>query len=422
MSRLTISRAALDLIESFEGFRARAAQLKNGTYTIGFGHSATARAGMQITREQAEELLRWDLRPIEDMVRQSCHAPITQNQFDALVSFAFNIGAENFANSDVLRHINQGEPVAAAIAMSAWRRAYVNGKLIIVDALVRRRYAEVNLYFETNGARAAAPTNVIVPKIDYSAALLAPNADNIKEIAPNKNDGEFDIKPNADNQEVLVAQKQEILSEEAVQNDAMDTPAQTEAPETSVSENEIAPSPKSVQNANNSIPKAHVEAILDAKLGGGLMPFPEATIEDIQRTNGAAANESDDTAVRAANDQQTTKPNIEAPKIEKPRAMPHDTFRGQGIELKEIARPPINWAGLLPWAIAALGALAMIYGLNQMGKLDVFSAFGFGKATELPKSIDQFGFRAILIAICGFAATLLSVLSIIDRNAQNSES
>ncbi len=409
MSRLTISRAALDLIESFEGFRARAAQLKNGTYTIGFGHSATARAGMQISREQAEELLRWDLRPIEDMVRQSCHAPITQNQFDALVSFAFNIGAENFLQSDVLRHINQGEPVAAAIAMSAWRRAYVNGKLIIVDALVRRRYAEVNLYFETTGARAAAPTSVIIPKLDYSAALLAPNPETIKEIAPNKADGEFDIKRASETEHKEVASNTDLPNRNAGQ----EIDAQSEKPEPSNKEpeEEIKSEPKNEPisiNANNNIPKAHVDAILDAKLGEGVLPFPEEESVDAQGNSNKAANGIETTKPEVANDL----PNSNAVKN---GTMPQDVFRARGIELKEIAREPINWAGLVPWLIAALGALATLYGFNQMGKLEVFPALGIGKAEGVAHGIDQFGFRAILIAICGLAAVLLSLLSIIDK-------
>ncbi len=71
MSRLTASRAALDLIASFEGFRARAAKTPDGRWTLGFGHVATAREGLSVSRAEADDLLRWDLRPVEDMVRQS---------------------------------------------------------------------------------------------------------------------------------------------------------------------------------------------------------------------------------------------------------------------------------------------------------------------------------------------------------------
>lgn len=176
MSRLTASRAALDLIESFEGFRARAARLPSGRYTIGFGHVATAREGASVTRDQAEHLLLWDLRPVEDAIRRGVHAPLTQGQFDALVSFVFNIGIDNFLASGVLRHINAGEPVAAALAMGLWRRGLVAGRLIVVDALVRRRAAEAALFLEPSDMRPAAPSPVLEPHPEPVAARAANDA------------------------------------------------------------------------------------------------------------------------------------------------------------------------------------------------------------------------------------------------------
>lgn len=173
MSRLTASRAAFDLIASFEGFRARAVPTPLGGWTLGFGHTATAREGVNVTRAQAEDLLRWDLLIIEDAVRQIALTPLSQSQFDALISFTFNIGLDNFKNSDVLKFLNQGQPLAAALSMHAWRRALVNGRVITIDALVRRRAVESAMFLETIGARPAAPTSMIRPQIDYGAALLA---------------------------------------------------------------------------------------------------------------------------------------------------------------------------------------------------------------------------------------------------------
>ncbi len=177
MSRLTASRAALDLIASFEGFRARAAKTPDGRWTLGFGHVKTAKEGLSVSRSEAEDLLRWDLRTIEDAVRQSALMPLSQNEFDALVSFAFNIGLANFAKSDVLRYLNQGQPVAAALSMHAWRRAKVNGRIIVIDALVRRRAAEAAMFLEPVGPRPAAPSSVVRPQIDYSAGLMAQPAE-----------------------------------------------------------------------------------------------------------------------------------------------------------------------------------------------------------------------------------------------------
>ncbi|MCU0882877.1 MAG: glycoside hydrolase family protein [Hyphomonadaceae bacterium] len=174
MARMSISRTGLELIESFEGFRARAARLPDGTYTIGFGHTQFARDGIVIDRLEAEDQLRWDLRPVEDVVRQNVHAPISQNQFDALVSLAFNIGTEHFLNSEVLAHFNAGEPIAAATAMGAWRCAVLNGTTTIVDALVRRRAAEAALFLEPDGNRPPAPTPVVVPTNDNQARRVRP--------------------------------------------------------------------------------------------------------------------------------------------------------------------------------------------------------------------------------------------------------
>ncbi len=218
MSRLEISRSGLDLIESFEGFRAKAVRLGDGKYTIGFGHTMTARDGMIVNREQAEELLKWDIGPIQDFIRQNNLTTLIQNQFDALVSFAFNIGLENFKNCDVLRHLNQGEPICAAIAMNAWRRSHINGQQIVVDALVRRRALETAMFLDTIGPRPAAPSPIILPLLDYSASLLAPKPDAIRAVKFEKANPEpliEDAKPTEeeviDNTGISQAQKDEIV-------------------------------------------------------------------------------------------------------------------------------------------------------------------------------------------------------------------
>ncbi len=226
MSRLEISRSGLDLIESFEGFRAKAARLNGGKYTIGFGHTMTVRDGMVVNREQAEELLKWDIGPIQDFIRQNALTTLTQNQFDALISFAFNIGLDNFRNSDVLRHLNQGEPICAAIAMNAWRRSNINGQHIVVDALVRRRALETAMFLDTIGPRPAAPSPIILPQLDYSASLLAPKPDTIKNVVFEKSnpapvlENEKPAEENIDIEEkideatgISQAQKDEIVGE-----------------------------------------------------------------------------------------------------------------------------------------------------------------------------------------------------------------
>jgi len=161
------SRQGLDLIKSFEGFRARSTPLGGGRWVIGYGHTRTARKGLEISEADAARILQhYDLPPIEEALQRLILAPIHQNQFDALVSFAFNLGIETFRGCDVLAHFNAGEPLRAAIAMGAWRKADINGHFITVDALVRRRAMERALFLESPRGRPVAPSPIIVPRRD----------------------------------------------------------------------------------------------------------------------------------------------------------------------------------------------------------------------------------------------------------------
>jgi lysozyme len=166
--RLRVSRTGLDLIKGFEGFRENATRLSDGRWIVGYGHVKTAREGLTISEKDAEELLKADLRPVEDSILSLVFAPLRQNQFDALASFAFNISPMQFKDSEVLRAINAGDEIAAANAFDAWRRARINGRLIVVDALVRRRAEEKALFLAHPGGRPAAPSQVVTPEMDPS--------------------------------------------------------------------------------------------------------------------------------------------------------------------------------------------------------------------------------------------------------------
>lgn len=158
------SAQGLELIQSFEGFRPRAARLPGGGWLIGYGHTATARAGLQITPRDAALILRHhDLPAIEQHIAEQVLSPLSQNEFDALVSFAFNIGFEAFAASDVVAALNAGDRAKAADAMWAWRLANVSGELRVVDALARRRAAEIALFLEHPTGRAAIPGALVRP-------------------------------------------------------------------------------------------------------------------------------------------------------------------------------------------------------------------------------------------------------------------
>lgn len=166
------SGAGVELIKSFEGFRARATRLPDGNWIVGFGHTAGAREGLRVTRADAELVLRHhDLAPIEELIRERVLTPLTQNEFDALVSFAFNIGTDAFLESNVLALLNSGERLQAAEGMTAWRKGRVDGEVRVVDALVRRRAAEKALFLEHPSGRIPVPGALMRPQFDPGAAL-----------------------------------------------------------------------------------------------------------------------------------------------------------------------------------------------------------------------------------------------------------
>lgn len=172
--RHQVSKAAVELIKKFEGYRSKAAQLPDGRWTIGFGHTLTAREGAQVSEQDAEALLLYDLIAIAHAVNEQTFTPLTQNQFDALCCFAFNVGIDNFKRSSVLRRINEGNLLQAACAMEMWRKADFEGERIVVDALVRRRSAEKTLFLTPANGWVPAPSPIVRPKVDYDAVNFVP--------------------------------------------------------------------------------------------------------------------------------------------------------------------------------------------------------------------------------------------------------
>ncbi len=166
-----ISAHGLALIQHYEGFRAEPTRLPDGNWVIGFNHIRLGEPGEPVSENEAAELLALDLAPYEKLVNGCVTQPLQQAQFDALVSFAFSVGAEAFEQSQVLRRVNSGDFVAAACAIDAWRKADVGGESVIVDTLVRRRAAEKALFLR-DMANEAAPSVVVRAKLDYAASVL----------------------------------------------------------------------------------------------------------------------------------------------------------------------------------------------------------------------------------------------------------
>jgi GH24 family phage-related lysozyme (muramidase) len=170
------SNRGLKLLMSFEGFRSRAISLGDDRWVVGFGHTKGARDGVVVSKTQAVAILQqYDLPPVEAFIADAVMAPLNQNEFDALVSLVFNIGMDAFRTSDVLAYLNSGEKLAAGEAFTAWRKASLNGRLIIVDALIRRRAAEKALFMRHPGGTPIAPSAHIRPILDEQAARFIPS-------------------------------------------------------------------------------------------------------------------------------------------------------------------------------------------------------------------------------------------------------
>ena len=135
---------AFDELKKHEALRLKAyLPTKKDVWTIGYGHTKTARKGMKITEEQALQLLDKDVEWAEEAVRDLVKVNLNQNQFNALVSFVFNIGATNFRKSTLLRKLNAGDYKGAAVEFPKWK--YQKRK--VLQGLVRRR-AEERAMFE----------------------------------------------------------------------------------------------------------------------------------------------------------------------------------------------------------------------------------------------------------------------------------
>jgi lysozyme len=138
---MNVGKKGLDLIKSFEGLELKAYKDSVGVTTIGYGHTRTAKMGQAITEAQAEALLRSDLAWVEAAVNKLAKNP-SQDQFDAMVSFVFNLGETNFAKSTLLKKHNAGDFKGAKAEFIRWNKA--GGK--VLKGLTRRREAEAALY------------------------------------------------------------------------------------------------------------------------------------------------------------------------------------------------------------------------------------------------------------------------------------
>lgn len=141
------SERGIALIKQFEGLELEAYQDIAGVWTIGYGHTGSdVQPGMRISEREAEALLRRDLRSRENAVDRLTKVSVNQNEFDALVSFIYNVGISAFERSTARRRLNRGDRLGAANALTWWNKATVGGVLREVLGLTRRRAAEKALF------------------------------------------------------------------------------------------------------------------------------------------------------------------------------------------------------------------------------------------------------------------------------------
>lgn len=137
-----IDQAGIGAIKAHEGFRNKAYKDSGGVWTIGYGHTGGVRKGNTISLQEGENFLRQDLKTAISGVVDNVKVPLTQNQFNALVSFVFNVGVGAFKKSTMLRHLNKGDYARAAAEFPRWK--YVSGK--VSKGLVNRRAAERKMF------------------------------------------------------------------------------------------------------------------------------------------------------------------------------------------------------------------------------------------------------------------------------------
>lgn len=149
-----ISDTGLSIIKRFEGLHSlsedgatvKAYKCPAGKYTIGWGHVDKVKASSTATVAECEDFLRQDLREVHTTIDRYVSVPLTQNQYDALASFVFNLGAGNFLKSTLLKKLNSGRYDEVPEQIMRWNKARVAGELMPLKGLTRRRAAEAALF------------------------------------------------------------------------------------------------------------------------------------------------------------------------------------------------------------------------------------------------------------------------------------
>ena len=139
---MNISQEGLSLIKKFEGCELEAYKCAAGVWTIGYGSIKGVKQGDTITQEEADNLLLYEMDEYEGYINDAVNVDLNQNQFDALVSWVFNLGPSNLSSSTLLTRINNKDWKDVPNQIKRWNKA--GGK--VLEGLIRRREAEALLF------------------------------------------------------------------------------------------------------------------------------------------------------------------------------------------------------------------------------------------------------------------------------------
>lgn len=148
----SLNSEGLNIIKGWEGWSATAYKDVAGLWTIGYGHLINLETenyllSKTLTVEEGEKLLRQDVERFENAVNNYVKVPITQNMFNSLVSFSYNVGVTAFKKSTLLSVLNNGDYIGAANQLSRWDKATVDGVKQSVTGLANRRSFEQKVFF-----------------------------------------------------------------------------------------------------------------------------------------------------------------------------------------------------------------------------------------------------------------------------------
>jgi lysozyme len=171
---MEISENGLAMIRYWEGCELEAYQDGGGVWTIGYGHTAGVREGDVWTQEQADDALAGDAVSIaQDPVNTLVTVPLSQNQFDSLGDFTYNLGEGNLSESTLLAMLNAGDYAGAQAQFPRWNQ--IAGQPS--QGLTNRRNAEANLFGTPDGDTAAATAAITDTNAPPAAIATAPPAE-----------------------------------------------------------------------------------------------------------------------------------------------------------------------------------------------------------------------------------------------------